>query len=96
MMASVVAARSIRDGKIPSGSLPLIILHWGHEHYQGVFSPLDMRKFLEQKLRDGSFAPDVIQVWVNQSEAWAFLMDQQQKGAVDRLLAQYFQVHLAA
>ena len=96
MMVSAVAAHTIRDGKIPSGSLPLIILHWGHEHYQGAFTPLDMRKSFEQKLRDGRFEHDVIRAWIDQAEAWAFLMDQQQKGAVDLMLGEYFQIHLAA
>ena len=96
MMVSAVAKLPLHDGKIPSGYIPLIILHWAHEHYQSAFSPLDMRKSFEQKLRDGEFAHDVIREWINQAEAWAFLMDQSNKGAVDRLLGEYFQIYLAA
>ena len=86
-----------RDTKIPSGYIPLIILHWMHEHYQGgSFTVHDMRTFFEAKLREGSFTRDAVKTWINQSEAWEFTVNQKHPGKVAELLGEYLQIKMAA
>lgn len=86
-----------RDEKIPSGAIPLIILHWMDEYYKNSGSTVrDMRIFLEAKLRDGTFSRDVVATWINQSKAWEFTMNRLQPGKVDELLAEYLEIKIAA
>lgn len=89
------AQKSTQDlVKIPSGQIPLIILHWMHEHYRGGgFTIRDMRVFLEAKLREGTFTRGAVVTWINQSEAWASQID---PSKVNNLLAEYLEIKIAA
>jgi hypothetical protein len=96
-MVSKSMTSTPRDTKIPSGYIPLIILHWMDEHYQGGgFTIKDMRDFLETKLREGTFTRDAVKTWINQSEAWEFTTNLQQPGKVAELLGEYLEIKMAA
>lgn len=95
--AKVESRHALKDTKIPSGEIPFIILHWLHEHYYGgSLTPLDMRKFLESKLREGLYECDVVDLWVKRAHHWEKLVEHHHPGHVDTLLDQYFQIRVAA
>ena len=86
-----------KDTKIPSGEIPYIILHWLHEHYYGGgLTPLDLRKYLESKLRQGVYEQDVVAVWIKRAHYWEQAMEKAIPGRVDALLAEYFTLRIAA
>lgn len=86
-----------RDTQIPNGEIPFILLHWLHEHYYGGgLTPLDMRKFLESKLRDTLYERSVVEVWINRAHYWRSTQDAYKPGFVDGLLEQYFHIKIVA
>ena len=97
-MASFVSEKSTpRDTKIPSGYIPLIILHWLCEHYYGgSLTPLDMRKFLEEKLRCSFFTRDAVKTWMRNAECWEQQLEHHHPGSMNKLLQEYYQIRIAA
>lgn len=86
-----------RDTKIPNEYIPLIILHWWDVHYYGGgLSPLDMRKFLESKLKQGLYSSDAVKTWISRALAWEHQLKMRDASSVSRFLAQYYQIALAA
>ena len=89
--------RIIRDTQIPRGEIPLLLLHWLDEYYYGGgLSPLDMRKFLESKLRRGYFERTVVNMWLKQAHNWAFFVEKEKPGHLQEKLQQYHQIKVAA
>jgi hypothetical protein len=97
MKPSIFDVNVPRDTKIPSGQIPLIILHWLCVHYYGGgLTPMDMRKFLEEKLRSGFYTREAVRTWIRSAECWQQQMDQKSPGAVNLLLAEYLGIKIAA
>lgn len=89
--------KTIRDSKVPSGAIPQILFAWlGLYYYGGGLTALDMRKFLERKLREGLFPHDVVEAWIKESEQFRATVEAKRPGIYSRFLEEYYQIRIAA
>jgi hypothetical protein len=91
-----MSVKILRDTKIPTTHIPLIVVHWWFVYYGRDRSVLDMRKFLEAKLRSSFYTRDAVEAWVRNAEGWSILMDMYHPGRVQNYLQEYFQIQLVA
>ena len=86
-----------KDTQIPIEFIPLIISHWWHEYYYGPgFTVTELREFLEDKLRAGSYSEDTVRIWIHRADGWRTQWDGYCPGYVDSILEEYtFLRHMA-
>jgi|GEM_PF-5720163 len=81
--------------RLPVEVIPLIIVHWWARYYYGSHEDvLELRKFLEPKLRDRLHSQDAVRAWIKNAEGWKIITDHFQPGYVDGLLEEYHAIHL--
>jgi len=86
-----------RDQKIPRSEIPIIIIHWLHVHYYGGrLTIADLRAFLEPRLRSSLHSREAVTTWLNEAWDWMNVEDKKQPGRSGALLAEYFQLQVAA
>lgn len=83
----------VRDTKIPTEKIPQIIIHWYSVHYYGgTMTILDLRKFLESRLRNSFHSKEAVTAWIKNAEGFEVLHPQ----LVSNLTNEYFQIRLMA
>lgn len=87
---------------IPNEELPWVIIHWCKEHYTyahlpgGTLPIPEMRAFLEPRLRGTLFSAEDVRTWLRQAHSWMSTAEKHKPGSTSVLLAEYFNVEVAA
>lgn len=80
----------VQDTLIPKEFLPLIILQRLHkDYYGGHFTVLEMRRFLEPRLKNGLWTRSGVCAWIRKALDWKYFCDQEDPDYVPRLLEEY-------
>lgn len=85
----------IKDTVVPKEWLPLIILHrLSVDYYGGGITVLELRRFLEPRLKGGLWTRSGVMAWIRNAEGWKRLWDQKDPDHVPRLLEEYHSIRL--
>lgn len=91
-----------RNTQIPQEELPWIIIHWCKEHYTfanvpgGTLPIPEVRAFLEPRLRGTLFDAEDVRTWLRQARNWVNAAEKHTPGSTSVMLAEYFNVEVAA
>jgi hypothetical protein len=87
----------VQDTPVPEEVLPLIVLHrFARDYYGGNLTILEMRRFLEPRLKSGLWRKSSVKKWIWDAMWWCFDWDAEDPEYISRLLEEYFSVRSVA